>query len=213
MEAKVRTISGEPQPDTSLTDALADKPTSRIRADFEGLLELVEQIQQSYEKRIASRQNLSIAGQIYSLLIIIELLVTYSAASLLLLNRISPITSHISHITFLMCIGFVTVFVPLGMITFFYLNSLRQRSQQIKRLIKADERDIAEVVELLREIEPVFAKEEKLSALERVQIRIRLSRFGIGSSSRSEAATPVKDMDAEFQSLKSRVDRELMKPF
>ncbi|MGI4791184.1 MAG: hypothetical protein ACRYFS_20335 [Janthinobacterium lividum] len=213
MEAKARTTSSKFQPDVSSTDESSDKPTSRVRADFEGLLELAEQLQQSYEKRVAGRQSLFVTGQVYSLFLAIELLTVYAAGSFLFLNRINSITSHTSRTTFLICIGFVAVFIPLGMITFFYFNSLRQRSQHIQHLIKADERDIAEVVELLREIEPVFAKEEKLSALERVQIRIRLSRFGIGSSSRGEVKSPAKDMAEEFQSRKSRVDQELMRPF
>ncbi len=212
VEAKTRTTPSDLQLEVSSNDASASRPTSRVRADFEGLLELAEKLQQSYEKQASHRQSISIAGQVYSLFFAFDLLAAFVGIGFLLFNRISPSHSHPSHSTYLICIGSVITTVVLGLISLFYLSDLLQQLQQIKHRMKTDERDLTEVVELLREIEPVYAKEEQLSALERVQIRIRLSRFGIGSSSRGREDT-ARNLKEEFQSRKNRVDQELMKPF
>jgi len=212
VEANARTTLSEFQTEASSNDASASKPASRIRIDFEGLLELAERLQQSYEEQTSKRQSAFIMSQVYGLFFILEFLAVYVSVSFLFLNRINPISSHLNYTAYLFCISSVVIAVAIGIITFFYFNNLRQRLQQIKRHMKTDERDLTEVVELLREIEPAYAKEEQLSALERVQIRIRLSRFGIGSSSRGKAEDTARELKEEFQSRKSRVDQELMKP-
>jgi len=213
VEAKARTTPNDLQLEVASDDTSASKPASRIRADFEGLLELAEKLQQSYEEQAVNRQSASMTGQVCGLLLILYLLAAYASGSFLFLNRVSPAHSHLSHATYLICVGSVVVTALLGIITFLYVSTLSQRIQQIQRRMRDDKRDLTEVVELLREIEPVYAKEEELSALERVQIRIRLSRFGIGSSSRSKVENTARELKEEFQSRKSRVDQELRKPF
>ena len=207
MEAKARTTSSEFQPVTS-----ADEPTSRIRADFEGLLGFAEELQRSWEEQAANYQKLYIWLQSSAFLLLVELLAGLFVFLNLLLSSSNLQDHRILHFTVVNVLS-VAALVFGGLITFSYSLSLQKQFRMLKHRMRINERDIAEVVELLREIEPVFAKQEKLSALERVQIRIRLSRFGIGSSSRSESENAAKDMKSEFQSRKSRVDQELMKPF
>ncbi len=213
MAAKAQTNSSDFQPDTLIENVSADTHASRTRADFDGLLELAEQLQQSYEKKVADSQSLSLTGMIYGLVLITELLVSYAGGGVLILNRINTNSSPHNNATYLICTSVVGVVIVLGIVTFFYFNSLRQRFQQIKRHIRDDERDLSEVVELLREIEPVYAKAESLSAMDRIQIRIRLSRFGIGSSSKSETTNAAREMKEDFEARKKRVDEELLKPF
>ncbi len=210
MEAKERITSSAFQPDASLGEAAADKNTSRIRSDFEGLLELAEKLQQSYEERGSSYQKLFMTLQGFTVLLLLELFAGFFIWIFFLMppfvslpgQPYSPVKG----------IASIVADIAFGAITFFYFITLRQQYQQLKRRMYADERDISEVVKLLREIEPVFAEAEKLSALERVQIRIRLSRFGIGSSPRNDLEQASPEMKGDFRARKSRVDQELMKP-
>jgi hypothetical protein len=54
------------------------------------------------------------------------------------------------------------------------------RQQQKKRL-NAEKLVLEEMVNLIREVEPLVSQKEGWSLLERAEFRIRLSRFGIGT--------------------------------
>ena len=211
MEAKGRTTSSKFQPDASSDDIFAGKPASRVRADFEGLLELAEKLQLSYDERSATQQNLFAAVQVNGLIFLVEFSAAIVSTTFLLLNKWGPLLPHLNHFNYLSCVGFDIGAVIFGAISLLYIKGFRQRLRQATHRMRLDERDLTEVVELLREIEPVYAKEEKLSALERVQIRIRLSRFGIGSSQGKAEDAPT-DLKGKLQSRKNGVDQELMRP-
>lgn len=168
MEAKERLVLSEHDPDAAPTGASADTPPSRGRADFEALLQLAEKLQKSQEKHTDDDYKLQAIRQVVAVLTIAALTISYS------LNR------HTSSIVDL-GIGLTLA------VNVWYSISMGQRARRRRREIQYDERDITEVVELLREIEPIFASQEDLSALERIAIRIRLSRFGIGASAREKA--------------------------
>ena len=184
---------------------------SHIRADFDGLLELAEKLQKSSQEFRYRYEQATILQEGLRLLLLIEL----AAGCVIGIAWLSPHIAFFGRLfdpnPFAIALGIGDV--VFGLFTIRYFFSVLHQSRQLKQTIRSDERDLSEVVELLREIEPVYAKEEKLSALERVQIRIRLSRFGIGSSSRGSAEGVGREQNGESRTHKSRIDQELMKPF
>lgn len=210
MESKAETIPSELRAALPSGEASADMGTSHVRADFDGLLELAEKLQQSLQELNYRYDRSVFVQQGLRLLLLVEASVGYFIA-------ISCFFTHglfFSRSLFSISLAVTLVIVDalFGLLTFWYFHSAWSQSKRLKQAIQADERDISEVVELLREIEPVFAKAEKLSVLERVQIRIRLSRFGIGSSPRNEVEKASAAMKEDFRARKSRVDQELMRP-
>lgn len=183
--------------------------TSRVRADFEGLLALAESLQRSLEEHTDSHRRLSVAQQGNGFLMWLEL----ATAFFFTMARV-PFLSPTHNQPFPIQVAIVLgVLASAFVASACYLYSSFPQSRSLRRVIQMDSRDLTEVVELLREIEPVVAREESLSALERVQIRIRLSRFGVGSSLRSSATTASKELEADFHARAARVDQELAKPF
>jgi len=212
VEAKAKIISSEFQSGVSPEDASAGLSTSSIRTDFERLLEFAEIRQQSYEEMSSASSKLSFIRMICAMFYLLEFAVGFVVMFFELFNQLKHPSLPLISKTYIICLVSFILALILGIITSLYYKYLHNRQRHIKRLMTADERDLSEIIELLREIEPVYAKEEKISALERVQIRIRLSRFGIGSSSRSEVGNVTKDFMGELQIRKSRVDQELFKP-
>jgi hypothetical protein len=204
VEAKGQATSSKANPDVSSDGALVGKDMSRIRADFEGLLGLAESLQQSLDKHADAYGRSCIRLQILALLIVIEFVIIvfgvmhHFGFEIAILHSMNLVDS-----------GAV---VPILTLSVHYTVQLRHYALDMKYAERADKRDLSEVVELLREIEPVVAKEENLSVLERVQIRIRLSRFGVGSSAREGAGAVSKAVAEDARSRKSCVDQELAKP-
>ena len=183
---------------------------SHIRADFEGLLELAEKLQSSLQQLSYRHGQLATLQEGLRLLMSTEL----AAGILIAVTCLSP---HVAFFGRLLDPDRSAVFlggvdVLFSIFTVRYFLSVIYQARQIQQAKQSDERDLTEVVELLREIEPVYAKEEKLSALERVQIRIRLSRFGIGSSVQRGLLQTPKELQEKAQAYGSRVDKELFKP-
>ncbi len=198
------------QSDPFAEDAPRSLSASRIRADFEGLLELAEKLQTSRRQFSERCGQLAFIQESLRLAMSVEL----SIGLLIGVNCFSPSIAFfgkmLEPIYFALLVGGIdTVF---GFFTIRYFLMARQQARHQKQALFSDERDLSEVVELLREIEPVYAHEEKLSAMERVQIRIRLSRFGIGSSSHGAADSTKTETRPEFFSRESRGERELLKP-
>jgi uncharacterized membrane protein YcjF (UPF0283 family) len=69
-----------------------------------------------------------------------------------------------------------------------YIWSCEIEIRRIQRLKSRDQHALHDIVELLREIVGILAKKQEWAPLERMQFRIRLSRFDIGPSSQ-----PFKD--------------------
>lgn len=204
MEAKSQADSSKSGPGVSSKGAFAGNDTSKVRADFEGLLSLAERLQQSLEKHSDACGRSSIKLQVLALLILVELIAIFFGVM-----HHFGVWSGVLHSINLANTG---AFFAILALSIHYTVQLRHYTFEMKYAERADKRDLSEVVELLREIEPVIAKEENLSALERVQIRIRLSRFGVGTSLRSGAISASKELEADFRARKSRVDQELAKP-
>ena len=183
---------------------MAGNSTSRVRADFEGLLALAENLQQSLDKHSDAYSRSCIKLQVLALLIVIETIaivfgvIHYFGFAIPILHSMNLVNS-----------GGVVAILWLSV---HHTIQLRHHALDMKYAERADKCDLTEVVELLREIEPVVAKEEALSVLERVQIRIRLSRFGVGSSAREGAGSVSRELTEGSWSHKSRVDQELAKP-
>ncbi len=60
--------------------------------------------------------------------------------------------------------------------------------QITRRHLRRDQRALFEIVGILREVESAIAQQAELSALERAEFRIRLSRFDIGPADYSSRA-------------------------
>lgn len=184
--------------------------TSKVRADFDGLLSLAESLQQSSEKHSDKHRRLREAFKVYLIAVCLGFVVAFTMVTSNF--EFHDFVSHrqlLSDPILIILIAACSLLLPL---VWDHVCSLRIYAEQAKRAWWEDERDLTEVVELLREIEPVLAREENLSTLERVQIRIRLSRFGVGSSAREGAGAVSKALAEDVRSRKSRADQELAKP-
>lgn len=186
------------------------KPASRVRADFESLLVLAESLQRSSERHsdVYRRSRFTLLG--FVLLAYAGVAAGFCLTMFGIEARSAVSHSHTLPFSVSVVLGIADVLLVL--LVGYYACSLWRYSEQVKRAKLKDRKDLTEVVELLREIEPVVAKEENLSVLERFQIRIRLSRFGIGSSLQEDAGVVAKTSWEEFRARKSRADQELMKP-
>lgn len=208
VEAKSQVSSSPGSSGASATGALAGNDTSRIRVDFEGLLELAENLQQSLNKHSDAYGKSFIGSQASALLIFIECMTILLGSGRhvsswnAVLHSINP--AHANALT--------AGSVLLLFLTLHYAFQLWHHALRMKYAERVDKRGLTEVVELLREIEPVVAREEGFSALERVQIRIRLSRFGVGSSSRQDTGAVSRTLTEDVRARKSRADQELAKP-
>lgn len=211
MEAKGQVTSSKANPDVSSDGALKGNNTSRVRADFEGLLALAESLNHSFNENKESYLKYNIIQQ--SLVLLLSLEVCFGFIIFILSTGFGSPTPHTHFLHFPITVTLASADVFLVLATAFYACTFWFRSQVSKSLSRVDQRDLTEVVELLREIEPVVAREESLSALERVQIRIRLSRFGVGSLVRNSATAASKELEADFHARAARVDQELAKPF
>ena len=179
-----------------------------MRADFEGLLGLAEKLQQSLERHTSDLRRLRVAQQCIAFLMWVEIAFGYFFT----ITHI-PSTYSFNHRLPIQVDVALAVVATALMTSAWYLYSSLGQYHYARHALRLDDKDLTEVVELLREIEPVVAKEEALSVLERVQIRIRLSRFGIGSSLHSGATLTSKELEDGFRARKNRVDQELAKPF
>lgn len=209
MEAEGQATSSQSNPYLPANGAVADNGTSKIRADFEGLLELAESLQRSLERHSDAHSRSRLKFQAFGLLIYVELiaaffLVKYCTGLGIAVFQNVPLFGADAIV--------LGVFVPSIVLTLHHTYQSWRYSIDMKYAGLADERDLTEIVELLREIEPVLAREEAWSVLERLQIRIRLSRFGIGASGRDGEKPASKASSAFFSARKSSVDQELMKP-
>jgi len=207
VEAKGQAILVENGPDAPV-EVLSGNNTSKVRADFDGLLSLAESLQQSSEKHSDKHRRLREAFKVYLIAVCLGFVVAFTMVTSNF--EFHDFVSHrqlLSDPILIILIAACSLLLPL---VWDHVCSLRIYAEQAKRAWWEDERDLTEVVELLREIEPVLAREENLSTLERVQIRIRLSRFGVGSSARENAGS--ETLTEDFRSRKSRADQELAKP-
>jgi len=211
VEPKGQATSTKANPGASSDGALVGNGTSNVRADFEGLLALAESLNHSFKENKESYLKSSIIQQGLMLLLLVEVFGAFIIFMLATGFGVSYPQNHFLHLPLTIVLASADIFLIL--VTAFYAYTFWLRSEVSKSLGRVDQRDLTEVVELLREIEPVVAREESLSALERVQIRIRLSRFGVGSSSRSGATAASKELEADFRARAARVDQELAKPF
>jgi len=210
VEAKGKTNPSQGGSGVFSDGALAGNSTFKVRADFEGLLALAESLQQSLEQHSDTHRRLRLSLQG-------SLLAAYAgfAAGVSLIMSGVEAHDYVSRSHLLPPLVFIVLGVAcllLVPLAGYHVYSQRRYFDHVRRALREDRRDLTEVVELLREIEPIIAKEENLSALERVQIRIRLSRFGVGPSSRNGAAAIAEEPGADFHARKSRVDQELAKP-
>lgn len=211
MEAKGQVTSGKENPGVPSDGVLTGGNTSRVRADFEGLLALAESLNRSYKENREGYLKSRIVQQGLGLLLLLEV---YGGLAVFLFSISFGAPVPHGHLLRLpVAIALAAADLLLVLATAFYAYSFWVRSEGLKSLGRVDQRDLTEVVELLREIEPVVAREESLSALERVQIRIRLSRFGVGSSLRGGTIATPKELEADFHARAARVDQELAKPF
>ncbi len=206
VEAKGQATSSKANPDVSSDGALVGNDTSKVRADFEGLLALAENLQQSLNKHSDAYGRSCIRLQVSAILIFIECITILFGSG----RHVSSWNAVLHSMNPVHANALTAVSVLLLLLTLHYTFHLWHHALRMKYAERVDKRDLAEVVELLREIEPVVAKEADFSALERVQIRIRLSRFGVGSSSRENAGS--ETLTEDFRSRKSRADQELAKP-
>jgi hypothetical protein len=69
-----------------------------------------------------------------------------------------------------------TVIVYSTIMGWYFLQMLRKRTRQLHK----DQRALFELLNMLRDIEEAVAERNNVSAIERAEFRIRLSRFDIG---------------------------------
>ena len=209
VEAKGQAASSQGKPGIPPNGVVAGNGTSKIRADFEGLLELAESLERSLERHSDAYSRSRLKSQGFVLLIYVELI----AAVFVGMHRTGLGIAVLHNIHLLGADAIVSgLFVPSIAFTLHYTYQSWRYSIDMKHARRADERDLTEIVELLREIEPVVAREEDWSVLERLQIRIRLSRFGIGASRRDDEGIVLEASPEGFHARKSRADQEIMKP-
>lgn len=209
MEAKSQATSSQSNQSLPANGAVADNGTSKIRADFEGLLELAESLERSLEHHSDAYSRSHLKFQVLALLTYVELFIGFLVGTYHTGLGIAVFHNMRLFGADPIVLG---LFVPSIVLTLHHTYQAWRYSIDMKYAGRADKRGLTEIVELLREIEPVVAREEDWSVLERLQIRIRLSRFGIGASRRDDEGIVLEASPEGFHARKSRVDQEIMKP-
>jgi hypothetical protein len=178
-----------------------------LRSDFDGLLGLAETIQARLDDSKQRLEKQSLALQITFALVASVAFLAFLAFS----NQTHSFAiSHFSsyEIVMLISVAVIVLASVIGIVIAFL-----KQVQRLSNSARSDRTFLNEIVEMLREVEPVLSKKENLSMMERLQIRIRLARFEIHSVSKADTQRISRDLQKDHQELRSQVDRELTKPF
>ena len=210
MEANGQTTSINAKLDAPVTPSAAVQNAPHLREDFYGLLKLAEDIQANLREIREKRAKLRFWARVLSHVLIGAALIF--GAYLLYLSG-DPHFHRLPSAKLWVPYGsLVTAAVSLTF-SFTSLVGLIRQIAPMTQDILWEERHLKEIVELLREIEPALAKQEGFSVLERLQMRIRLSRFDIYTDRDDQIAAETAPGLAQPSPARTpRADRELTKP-
>lgn len=138
------------------------EPPSLVRPELDKLLRMAEDLQEKgdyYDLRRTSFQ-----------MIVTAIMGFTSLAFLYAMNSYSMGSAPLAVAAYTMATGTIIAFSVLAKTVIYRMN----------RQEKRDRKALFSIVDMLREIEPIIAEKEELSALERAEIRIRLARLDIG---------------------------------
>jgi hypothetical protein len=138
-------------------------PTSLVRLQLDRLLKMAEDLQEKGDYFVIRRTRflmINFAGFIVAAMACVFAATNYSL----------EIQSFAAFASVLM------------LMFFFCLNIVLMKTMmyRMNRQEKRDRKALFSIVDMLREIEPIIAEKEELSALERAEIRIRLARLDVG---------------------------------
>ena len=151
--------------------------SSRTGRDVARLLDLAEKLQDACDAH-QRRKTMGLAFLMLSLMVNVGLIVVAIIPGI-------PGTQFNLHEWPLSAIA-IPVFT-VGIVSFI-------RFMDASKMYRRDRRALDSIVDMIREVEPSLAKRLQLSMLERAEIRIRLSRLGIGYSSYLGLTDPIKTL-------------------